>query len=143
MKKILLQLGFLVLIIIGSVQVASALPPPHSVIFLVPTQYKVTSSVTAGSGTIDPLGDNFVNAGATPSYVIAPLDGYQINQILVNGAAQALSSPYVFLPVSSDQTISASFSLLPVSSTPKKVKIIISWQDRTVIEQVVLTSQIK
>ncbi len=72
----------------------------------------ITSSVTGGHGTISPAGATQVAWGSTPTFTFAPDPGYQVGQILVDGAAVTQSSPnaYTFAVVVANHTISVSFA---------------------------------
>ena len=78
-----------------------------------------TITATAGpNGSISPSGSVTVADGNEQSFTITPNSGYQIANVLVNGSSVGAVSSYTFSNVSSTQTISASFSQIPVSTYP-------------------------
>lgn len=82
-----------------------------------------TISATAGSGgTINPFGAVPVPPGASQTFTITPLAGYQIASVLVDGAAQGPLASYTFTNVTSDHTISATFS--STTNTPPTISTI-------------------
>jgi hypothetical protein len=78
--------------------------------------YNIVAS--AGSnGTITPSGTTTVNEGTNQTYNITPNSCYEINDVLVNGSSVGAVSSYTFNNVTSNQTISASFSQLSYNVT--------------------------
>ncbi len=78
------------------------------------TTYTVTA--TAGSnGTITPAGATVVNEGGAVSYTISPLSGYEIEDVIVNGASQGAISSYEFTNITANQTITASFKAIQIN----------------------------
>ena len=70
-----------------------------------------TITVTQGAhGTITP-GSTSVDYGADEAFVITPDVGYHIAGVTADGAAQPLTSPYIFSDVSTDHSITASFAV--------------------------------
>ena len=70
-----------------------------------------TITVTQGAnGTISPAGILTVNDGATQSFTITPDAHYQIADVLADGVSQGATAGYTFTAVSTDHTITASFS---------------------------------
>ncbi|MFA5853449.1 MAG: PQQ-dependent sugar dehydrogenase [Patescibacteria group bacterium] len=78
-----------------------------------PQLFTVTASASAG-GTITPSGAVSVASGTNQVFSITPNSGYQIDDVVVDGASQGALSSYTFTNVASAHTISASFSLIPV-----------------------------
>ena len=77
-------------------------------------EYTITP--TAGpNGTIEPSGDVAVMQGSTQEFTITPDDGYEIENIEVNGVSIGALDKYPFSNVTSDHTISVSFSRLPTA----------------------------
>ncbi|MBI5021303.1 MAG: T9SS type A sorting domain-containing protein [Ignavibacteriales bacterium] len=74
------------------------------------TQWKITSSAV-GSGTITPSGETFVTRGGAQSYTITPSIHYHIDSVIVNGVNQGVRSNYSFSGVTSNNTITAYFSI--------------------------------
>jgi alpha-tubulin suppressor-like RCC1 family protein len=80
-----------------------------------PVTYSIGSSFT-GSGTIT-TGGSFV-AGSTVTFTIAPNAGYQIVDVIVDGASVGAVPSYTFNSVAANHTISASFALQGGGATP-------------------------
>jgi hypothetical protein len=78
-----------------------------------PTTFTITSSAGAG-GSISPSGTVTVNSGASQSFSIVPSAQYQVLSVLVDGVSQGAITSYTFSNITSNHTISASFSLIPV-----------------------------
>ena len=71
--------------------------------------YAITT--TAGSnGSISPSGPVTVNSGANQTFTISPNTGYQVADVLVDGADQGAITSYTFNNVTSAHTISATFA---------------------------------
>jgi len=75
----------------------------------VPT-YTITASAGAG-GTIWPSGSVLVSEGSSQTFTITPQTGYSIASLTVDGSAVEIVSSYTFTNVTSDHTISATFSI--------------------------------
>jgi len=70
--------------------------------------------ITASSGpngNVTPAGVTTVNYGATPTYTITPNTGYHVADVLVNGTSVGAVTSYVFPPVTTNKTISATFAI--------------------------------
>jgi hypothetical protein len=80
---------------------------------------KLTAShtITAASGTggsIDPSGEVLVEEGKSQTFTITPDAHYIVNQVLVDDVAETITNnQYTFDNVSTDHTISVSFTQLP------------------------------
>ena len=77
--------------------------------------YKTLSGYTivsnAGSnGSISPLGTTVVSPGANQVYTITPSNGYITSSLVVDGGSVTPVTTYTFTSVSSNHTISASFT---------------------------------
>lgn len=97
---------------VGSAPTYTFLPVTanHSISALFTVQtFTITAAATA-NGSITPSGALSVNYGDTPSYTIAPLSGYHISDVQVDGASVGTSLIYTFPSVVSNHTITASFS---------------------------------
>lgn len=76
----------------------------------VPKSYLITASAGVG-GSISPSGDTTVNYESTPNYNITPNNGYVIANVLINGKPLPTQpTNYTFLPVTSNQSISVTFT---------------------------------
>lgn len=84
---------------------------PHTITasFAIDT-YSVTSTAGA-NGTISPLGTVILNSGATTTFTITPNAGYHVSDVQVDGASIGAVSTYDFTNVTTNHTISASFSV--------------------------------
>ena len=78
-----------------------------------------TLTVTQGNnGTISP-GTLTLDAGADQVFTITPDSGYQIQDVLVDGVSRGAVSEYAFTNVRANRSITASFSLIPL--TPPEI----------------------
>jgi hypothetical protein len=73
--------------------------------------YTITASAGSG-GSISPSGAVTVLSGSSQTFTIAPSNGYEISNVLVDGVAVGAVSSYTFSSVTSKHTISASFNSL-------------------------------
>ncbi len=70
-----------------------------------------TITATAGTnGAISPSGSRSVNYGGNASFTIIPNAGYQISSVLVDNASVGAMTSYTFNNVTTNHTISATFS---------------------------------
>lgn len=74
--------------------------------------YTITASAGTG-GVITPSGTVTVLQGDNQTFSIAADAGYMIDNVLVNGASTGAVSSYTFNNVQADQTIHASFLVIP------------------------------
>ncbi len=72
-------------------------------------EYTISAS-TAANGSISPSGDSTVEYGNNQSYTITPDAGYYVLDVLVNGSSVGPVSSYEFTNVTSNSTISATFT---------------------------------
>ncbi|HEX2965079.1 MAG TPA: hypothetical protein VHO84_04815, partial [Syntrophorhabdaceae bacterium] len=70
--------------------------------------YTITASAGEG-GTISPLGSASVESGTSTTYAIAPKNGYEIADVVVNGVSVGAVTSYTFTNVSANQSIAATF----------------------------------
>ncbi len=76
-----------------------------------------TITVTVGpGGSVSPSGSVEVEAGRSVSFTIAPDPGYELSQLLVDGALAALQDTYTFSDVERDHTLYAVFQ--PAQTAP-------------------------
>jgi len=71
----------------------------------------ITASAGA-NGSINPVGSIGVTIGGTKSFSITPNVGYQVDQVLVDGASVGAVTSYNFTNIQTDHTIAASFKVL-------------------------------
>jgi uncharacterized repeat protein (TIGR02543 family) len=72
--------------------------------------YSLISTAGAG-GAISPAGVVSVKSEADQSFTITPKDGYQIDDVLVDGISVGARAIYTFINVTADHTIAANFAL--------------------------------
>jgi uncharacterized repeat protein (TIGR02543 family) len=75
-------------------------------------QYTITVSADA-NGIISPSGNVLVYSGASQVFTITPNSGYEVDSVMVNGVNQGAITAYTFNNVTADQTINATFKVLP------------------------------
>ncbi|MDD2335986.1 MAG: malectin domain-containing carbohydrate-binding protein [Geobacteraceae bacterium] len=78
--------------------------------------YNITAAAGTG-GSITPIGATTVNSGSSQSFTITPDSGYQIADVQVDGASVGAVSTYVFSSVTSNHTISVTFTATTSSYT--------------------------
>ncbi len=76
------------------------------------TQYTITATAGTG-GSITPSGTVYASAGGSQTFTISPATGYQIADVQVNGASQGAKTSHTFSNVTSNQTITATFTVIP------------------------------
>jgi len=76
--------------------------------------YTVTASAGTG-GSISPSGAITVNYGSSKSFTITANAGYKISSVTVDGSSVGAVSSYTFSNVTSNHTINASFTIIPLS----------------------------
>jgi len=74
--------------------------------------YTITASAGSG-GSIDPSGEVIVEHGSSKTFTMSPSDGYSVEDVLVDGESVGPRDTYTFNNVTSDHTISVSFTTLP------------------------------
>jgi hypothetical protein len=82
-------------------------------------QYTITATAGA-NGTISPNGANIVPCGDSKTFVFTPNNGYEINQVLVNGVnnpAAVAAKTYTFNNVTANGTISVTFKAVAPTYT--------------------------
>ena len=78
----------------------------------------LTITTTAGTGgTITPSGIVSVNYGSNQTFNITPNTGYTTTQVTVNGNPIGSASSYTFTNIQSTQIITATFTLIPNSTS--------------------------
>ena len=79
-------------------------------------QYKITANADAG-GSITPSGDIRINAGSEQTFTITPAAGFSLDQVMIDGKADALNNgQYTFTNVSTDHLIQVSFVSLAIDN---------------------------
>ena len=73
-----------------------------------------TIEATSGTGgTINPSGSVAVNSGSNKNFSIAPLTGYVITNVTVDGVLKGAISNFTFTNVTANHSISAGFAIPP------------------------------
>ena len=80
------------------------------------TTYDVVASANDG-GSVTPGGTTTWAAGTSPVYTIVTLDGYQCDDVLVDGVSVGTPATYTFTSIAAPHTISATFSVALTSYT--------------------------
>lgn len=70
--------------------------------------YWIKAEAGSGGG-ISPAGETPVFAAANETFTITPADGYQVDDVKVDGVSQGRASQYTFQQVNRDHSISATF----------------------------------
>ena len=76
--------------------------------------YTITASAGQG-GSIVPSGNVSVNPGSNQAFNIVPDSGYEVSDVKVDGSSVGAVNSYTFSNISSNHTITATFSLFPQS----------------------------
>jgi len=77
--------------------------------------YTITASAGAG-GSISPSGTVSVPANSSQTFQIVPDDGYRVLDVIVDGSSVGRNTSYTFTNVSSNHTISVTFTPSPQAS---------------------------
>ena len=93
----------------GSVTMSAA----HTLAVAAQVQTFTITSSAGSNGTISPNGVTIVNYGGNQTYTITPNTGYQVASILVDSASTGTATTYTFSNVTSNHTLSATFSAIP------------------------------
>lgn len=86
------------------------------VTFVAPFTHTISASAGA-HGAIAPSGPVTVTAGASQTFAFTPDEGYQVSEIVVDGVAAPTASAYTFDSVTSDRSISVTFSPIVLATT--------------------------
>lgn len=81
-----------------------------------PVSYTIVASA-GPNGSINPNGSVAVDHGSDQSFTFAANEGYEINDVLVDGVSQGALSSYTFSGVTEDHSIEASFKILSYEIT--------------------------
>jgi hypothetical protein len=74
--------------------------------------FEIVASAGAG-GSINPVGTVSVSYGSDQAFTITPDAGYQVADVLVDGASAGVVTNYTFTSVKVDHTIVVSFAIVP------------------------------
>ena len=75
-----------------------------------PTDFTITATTGAG-GSINPSGAIMVSDGGSQTFTIIPNEGYQVDDVLVDGISEGSIATYTFINIDQDHTIQATFVL--------------------------------
>ena len=78
--------------------------------------YTVTASANTG-GSVTPGGATVWGAGTSPVYTIVPEDGYNLDDVKVDGVSVGAVTTYTFTSIAAPHTIAATFSVALTSYT--------------------------
>lgn len=70
------------------------------------------NAVAGNSGTISPAGSQQVLKGNSVTFTIKPSSGYEVQDVIVDGASIGAKNTYTFSNVTANHSISATFSVL-------------------------------
>lgn len=76
--------------------------------------YTITASVQGNNGVLAPTGQVSVAAGQNQIFNITPNSGYQVSQVIVDGASVGQVTAYTFTNVQANHTIVVNFSPVAV-----------------------------
>ena len=74
----------------------------------------ITISAPSGNGTISPSGTITVNYGGNQTFTITPNSGYEVNDVLVDGASVGKITSYLMSNITTNHSISVVFALIPI-----------------------------
>lgn len=78
-----------------------------------PIVYYTISSSSDSNGIVNPSGQVIIAANSSKDFVFAPNTGYQVADVLVDGVSKGALKNYTFNDVTSDHSISVTFSQIP------------------------------
>jgi GH35 family endo-1,4-beta-xylanase len=84
---------------------------------IIPTNASTITASAGANGTISPTGAVSVTNGTNKTFTMTPNAGYQINTVTVNGTSVGAIATYTFNNVTTNQSISATFKIIPVSTS--------------------------
>jgi hypothetical protein len=71
--------------------------------------FTIAASASEG-GSISPMGTLTITAGSSKTYTIAPLPGYYVANVMVDGVSQGAITSYPFTNIAANHTIAANFA---------------------------------
>src|SRR5207247_7218163 len=83
----------------------------HTIRAMFVTDQLTITAFAGANGSISPSGDVSVAYGGSQSYSIAPNAGYNISDVVVDGASVGAVSSYAFNNVTAGHSIIASFTI--------------------------------
>lgn len=69
------------------------------------------SSSSGANGTIDPEGDIIVNQGSDQVFTFTPDEGFEVEDVQIDGTSEGAAESYAFTNINSDHSISVSFKI--------------------------------
>jgi len=88
----------------------------HDVVVTYAPVHHITA-ISGPNGTISPIGDVVVDAGADRNFSFTPDVGYRVNDVLIDGVSVGAVAAYTFTSVAADHTIEVTFVSAPIPST--------------------------
>lgn len=85
----------------------------HTIAMTFAEAHTIVASVI-GNGTITPSGSVGILNGRSKTFTFAPLVGYQLADVIIDGVSQGYLASHEFTDVTGDHTISATFTEIPV-----------------------------
>ncbi len=80
------------------------------------TYYTIYAS-SGANGNVTPGATTTIASGGSQAYAITPSSGYEVATLLIDSAPITATTTYTFTNIQANHTISATFSLLPVTHT--------------------------
>ena len=93
-----------------------------STVFTITESIEGNGSITRGNGSVTPSGVFSISSGQSMDYIIKPNEGETIVDVLVNGVSVGPVPYYLFLNVTSNQTIRAIFSNAAATAIETTIK---------------------
>ncbi|GEM_PF-2225491 len=77
--------------------------------------YTITATAS-GNGSITPSGDVSVTSGESQTFTMKPVDGYEVEDVLVDNISRGATTIYTFSNVTGNHTITVSFKQKPAKT---------------------------
>ena len=74
-------------------------------------QYFSVEASCNGGGTVDPIGQVWVEKGGSKVFTITPNSGYEVRKILVDGAEKPANKSYAFTNIQANHTLAVEFGI--------------------------------
>lgn len=79
----------------------------------VPLASFIITSSAGANGSINPMGTNTYTTGASTTYTMTPIAGYEVANLVIDNIITQASTSYTFTNITADHSIVANFRLLP------------------------------
>ncbi len=90
----------------------------YAIAYYEPSATNTITATAGANGSISPSGAVAVNDGDNQSFAITANNGYEVGDVLVDGASVGAVSGYLFSNVTTDHVISVSFKATPMPPKP-------------------------